>query len=164
MPNHKFKGSPSWNRGQKTESNFGELLKRHYPDARPATLPEQFDHIDWICERGTIDVKAMKRISRGSPIQSEFIWIEFKNNNGLDGWIHGKQDWIAFEAPDRYVVVNRERLMNFALVVCDLENKVSQAKDALYKAYTREGRKDLISMIRFDDLLKIENFTINKDS
>ena len=106
----------------------------------------------------------MKRISRGSPIQSEFIWIEFKNNNGLDGWIYGKQDWIAFEAPDRYVVVSRERLMNFALVVCDLENKVSQAKDALYKAYTREGRKDLISMIRFDDLLKIENFTINKDS
>ena len=54
--------------------------------------------------------------------------------------------------------------MNFALVVCDLENKVSQAKDALYKAYPREGRKDLISMIRFDDLLKIENFAINKDS
>jgi hypothetical protein len=162
MPNHKFKGSPSWNRGQETESNFGDLLKQQFKEVRPATLPEQYDHIDWICEKGTIDVKAMKRISRGSEIQSEFIWVEFRNNAGLDGWLYGKQDWIAFESPDRYVLVRRSELLSFCLALCDLENRVDQAKDALYRGYTRDGRRDLIAMIRFDDLFKIETYALMK--
>ena len=155
-------GTSSWSRGQKREEEFGEILKRRYPDARPAILSEQYQGIDWVCEKGAIDVKAMKRISRGSEIQSEFIWVEFKNNIGHDGWLYGEQDWIAFEASDRYVLVKRSELLSYCLAVCDLENRVDQAKDALYRGYTRSGRKDLIAMIRFDDLFKIDNYALMK--
>lgn len=105
----------------------------------------------------------MKRISRGSDIQSEFIWVEFKSNAGRSGWLYGKQDFVAFEAPDKFVIVRREDLQKLAEELCNLSDKVSKAKDALYKNYTREGKLDQISMIRFDDLFKIENFSLTKE-
>lgn len=163
MSFHIFRGTPSWSRGQAREKDFGELLKERYPDARAATFNEQMKHIDWVCERGTIDVKAMKRISRSSPIQSELIWIEFKSNNGGKGWLYGSQDWIAFESTDRYFIVSREELAKLCEELCDLNEQVTEAKDALYKSYTRRGKKDVISMVRFDDLFKIHNFTLVKD-
>lgn len=158
-----FKGTPSWSRGQKREADFGELLRERYPNARPANFAEQMQHIDWICERGTIDVKAMKRVSRSSPIQSELIWIEFKSNSGGKGWLYGAQDWVAFESTDRYFIVSRSELAKLCESLCDLNDEVSDAKSALYKAYTRRGKKDLISMLRFDDLFKINNFTLIKN-
>lgn len=158
-----FIGTASWSRGQKREAEFGDLLKKSYPEARPATLPEQYQSIDWICDKGTIDVKAMKRVATGSPIQSEFIWIEFRNNVGRKGWIYGEQDWLAFEAPDRYIMVKRSDLAALAEKLCNLEDAVESAKDALYKSYTRKNRKDVISMIRFSDLLKIDYSTLMKE-
>ena len=62
-------GSESFENGQQVETEFGTLLKRRYPEAREATLEEQFKHIDWICNKGSIDVKAMKAVSRGSELQ-----------------------------------------------------------------------------------------------
>jgi hypothetical protein len=157
-----FIGSDSWTRGQKKESEFGKLLVERYPEARPATFQEQVRHIDWICDKGTIDVKAMKRVSRSSNIQSEFIWVEFKGNAGRAGWLYGNQDYVAFEAPEKFVIVRRADLQTLAEKLCDLDDRVSVAKDALYKNYTRKGKLDEISMIRFDDLFKIENFSITK--
>ena len=40
----------------------------------------------------------------------------------------------------------------FAQSLCDLNNKVSNSKDALYKGYQRAGRKDLISIIKMSDI------------
>ncbi len=156
-------GTSSWSRGQKREAEFGEILKRRYPDARPSILSEQYQGIDWVCEKGAIDVKAMKRVSRGSEIQSEFIWVEFKNNIGHDGWLYGEQDWVAFESSDRYVLVKRSDLAALSEKLCDLNNKVESAQDSLYKSYTRKGRQDVISMIRFSDLFKIKNFALMKE-
>lgn len=157
-----FIGSDSWTRGQNKESEFGALLRERYPEARPATFQEQINHIDWVCDRGTIDVKAMKRISRGSAIQSKFIWIEFKSNAGRAGWLYGKQDFIAFEAPEKFVIVRREELQKLAEELCDLDSKVSIAKEAEYKIYTREGKLDEISMILFSDLYQIKCFSLTK--
>ncbi len=143
-----FIGTKSWSRGQRLEADFGALLKKTYPDARRATRLEQFKSIDWICEKGTIDVKAMKRLGTGQPIQDEFIWVEFKNNIGRDGWLYG--------------IVRRKDLADLSEHLCDLDDKVTKSSDALYKSYTRSMHKDVISIIRFDDLYKIENFALVK--
>ena len=158
-----FIGTKSWSRGQRLEADFGALLKKTYPDARRATRLEQFKSIDWICEKGTIDVKAMKRLGTGQPIQDEFIWVEFKNNIGRDGWLYGEQDWLAFEAVEKYVIVRRKDLADLSEHLCDLNDKVTKSSDALYKSYTRSMHKDVISIIRFDDLYKIENFALVKE-
>ena len=62
---HDWVGTESWTEGQETEASFGELLEERYPGARPATLPEQYMHIDWVCSAGSIDVKALKRKNGG---------------------------------------------------------------------------------------------------
>lgn len=164
-PNQRYEDwvhSDSWTKGQQSETSFGDLLREKYPEARRATKEEQFKGMDWICSKGSIDVKAMKSIERGGRPQSEFIWVEFKNNAGNDGWLHGEMDWIAFEEPSRYVIVKRIDLLNFCLRACDLDSRAKAAKDALYKGYNRKNRKDLISMIRKSDLNKLPTQEIQK--
>ncbi len=157
-----FIGTDSWNHGQIKESEFGALLQKKYPESRPANFQEQVSHIDWICNKGTIDVKSMKRVNRSGDIQSKVVWIEFKGNSGRKGWLYGKQDYIAFETTDKYVLVFRKDLQELCEKMCDLKSKVEEAKDALYKIYTRKGKFDEISLINFDDLYKIKNFSIKK--
>jgi len=147
-------GSDSWKEGQEAEKSFGDLVRNKYPDIRKATLQEQYRHIDWVCSAGTIDVKGKT---------TDFIWIEFKNNTGGKGWLHGEQDFIAFELDDSFIVVRRGDLKNICEELCDLDKSVASASDALYKGYSRRNRSDLISMIRKGDLLKIKHSIINKD-
>ena len=155
-------GTDSWADGQETEASFGELLEERYPGARPATLAEQYMHIDWVCSAGSIDVKAMKRKSRTGDKSQDIIWLEFKNNTGDKGWLYGKQDFIAFECIDHYLIVRTKHLQNLAEELCDTNKSVAIASDALYKGYTRRNRDDLISMIRRSDLLKIQHTKLNK--
>lgn len=155
-------GSDSWKYGQETESNFGETLREHYEGVRPATLQEQYKHIDWVCSIGSIDVKAMKSVQRSSKVQSDLIWIEFKNNCGDAGWLYGSQDYIAFECQKQYLLVRRGDLQELAENLCNLDDKVDSAKEALYKSYSRKNRRDIISMIRRDDLNEIETKILNK--
>ena len=155
-------GSDSWREGQETESDFGALVKERYPDARKATLDEQYQHKDWICSAGSIDVKALKRKSRASAKTEDFIWIEFVNNVGDAGWLYGEQDFLAFECIDNYIVVRRRHLQKLAEELCSTEKRVARAAEALYKGYSRQNRKDLISMIRRSDLLKLKHTILKK--
>ena len=155
-------GSASWRHGQEVESKFGDFLKKHYKDVRPATLQEQYKHMDWICSIGSIDIKAMKAVERSRGVQSEFIWIEFKNNCGDAGWLYGEQDFLAFEGAEDYLLVRRGDLQELAEDLCNLDDKVESPKEALYKSYSRKNRRDVISMIRRDDLYKIKNKVLNK--
>lgn len=157
-------GSDSFENGQKVESEFGKLLKARYPEAREATLEEQFKHIDWICDKGSIDVKAMKAVSRGSDLQDKLIWIEFKNKVGDAGWLYGEQDYIAFEYPNEYRIVLRQSLQELTEYLCDTEDMVDEARKALYRGYTRSGMKDLLSMITTVDLMTINPQQLPKDA
>ena len=50
------------------------------------------------------------------------------------------------------VIAKRQDILNWART--KVENKtVHSATDALYKLYSRQGRKDLITKVRFADLL-----------
>ena len=107
----RFGKTESWQRGQDVESRFFELFTKHRDDCRKATLNEQFDHTDIICGDMKIDVKAMKRVQRGSRIQDEFTWIEFKNTAGGEGWIFGGGTHIAFEIPSGFILVKKKGII-----------------------------------------------------
>lgn len=149
-----WKNTESWNRGQVVESDFSKLLEIRNISFRKATKQEQFKHIDYSTSIGTIDVKAQKRISRSdSSEQEEFIWLEFKNVQGNKGWLSGVTDIIAFERANDFVLVRRKDLFLWAHGKCDLNTLVTNSRDALYKGYTRRGRKDLISIVKMVDIM-----------
>lgn len=149
----KWKNTESWNRGQAVESDFSKLLKKRDPDFKKASRSDQFKHIDYHTFFGTIDVKAMKKLSRSANnTQEDLIWLEFKNVQGKVGWLCGNTDVIAFERKDDFVLVNRGALLDWAEQKCDLNRRVSYSGDALYKGYQRKGRKDLISIVKMRDI------------
>ena len=158
----KWVGAPCWKEGFAKEAEFGELLKGIYEDVKEATLPQQYKHIDWVCSAGTIDVKAMKSVSRHGAKSPSTIWIEFKNTCGDHGWIYGEQDFIAFEQVDHYVMVRRRDLAELADMLCNKEDYVQSAREALYKVYNRKNTRDLISMIKTNDLLTLQHRKIKK--
>lgn len=156
-------GSESWSFGFKTEGSFGDLLRKHYKDVREATLQEQYKHMDWICDIGSIDVKAIKRVSRHGDKNADLIWIEFRNTSGNAGWIYGQQDFVAFEGNDNYLLVRRSDLCRLSEKLCNLNLRVDSPKDALYKSYSRRNTRDIISMIKRDDLLTINHKLLLKN-
>ena len=148
--------------GLKTESLFEEIAKKENFIVRKSSLSEdRFKHIDFFLEQDhfkySVDVKARKKTTRGDvKVNDEWTWIEFKNVLGRKGWLYGEADYIAFERADDFLMINRENLVKFCEDKVDLKTMVSRAYQAEYKVYQRQGRKDLITRVRMDDLANLE--------
>ena len=148
--------------GKKAEDLFEDWLKKNNRKYRPATIEEQYQHIDFVVyhpkshKNINIDVKASKKRSRmDSDSNSNYVWIEFKNVRGDNGWLYGKADYIVFhnQKEDQFYAVDRKELIKLCEKICD-DTKVTNPKEALHHKYTREGRKDVLSLLYFDDILK----------
>ena len=154
----------SWKRGQNVETEFGALLKKRAVKARASDLQEQFSHVDYFTDYGKIDVKARKRVARkDSDVQDNLVWLEFKNVQGRFGWLYGEADWIAFERVDDFVMVKRHELALMGEKLCDLGDRVATGKEALYKGYQRRGRKDLLSIVKMEDILTLNPHVWDKE-
>ena len=144
--------------GNRAETLFSSALDKKGIPWRYATKKEQIQkHIDFHTDRGKVDVKCMKKINRVdyNP-QQDFIWLEFQNVRGNTGWLCSEVDYIAFERPNDFVIVDRQRLLELAKSLCDLTNMTRQGgMKALYRGYQRQGRKDIISMIKMSDVLTL---------
>jgi hypothetical protein len=98
----------------------------------------------------------MKRTSRSDAnAQDTWIWVEFNNVNGNDGWLYGEADYIAFERRNNFTLVNRLDLVKIAEELVDLDARVSSSKLAKYKSYRRYGRSDLIAMMELDKIIEM---------
>lgn len=148
-------------RGKLAEDKFEQWLILNNRKYRRATKQEQYKHIDFIVENPehivTIDVKAPKKVSRNGDVDEEIIWVEFKNVQGNAGWLYGGNEFVAFytQTEDSFYVIKTAELALLCESLCN-QGYTDKANDALYKRYTREGRKDEISMIKFSDLMKAE--------
>lgn len=147
-----------------TEENFAKNLK----DPVWATdKQDMYEHWD---VQGTLDgqllkfdVKGMKKVNRwDNKTQDDITWIEGTNVRGYPGWIKGKADYIVFERPDYWLLVNREELFKFTWSKLE-ENNFRKGKN-IYEVYQREGRLDKITMVPFKDIEKLTNVKrINKN-
>ena len=172
MYRNKFDSTGQCSRdGDKAEKTFAELAKERGYLPRKATRSENmFKHVDYFLTGASkkgkkieikVDVKARKKTSRkDSKYNDEWVWIEFKNVQGKDGWVHGDADFIVFEREDDFIFVNRQELVDW-LGSCkkiryDLPF-VKLAKLAKYKIYQRRGRKDEITQIKMSDILKLKS-------
>ena len=157
--------------GKSAEDEFSRLAKLRGFLVKPATGMEQFDHVDFHLtseeEDGLmtamVDVKARKRKKRSdSYVQDEWIWVEFKNVRGKDGWLYGLADFIAFETEESFILSFRKELVDWCESKIDLKDKVYSAEEAKYMPYTRKGKQDLISMIQLRDIENLPNTAIWK--
>jgi len=163
--------------GHNAEKSFVELAEEKSFEVTPATRKaNMFSHIDFILERIIegeaepltlkVDVKARKRTSRkDKKFNDDWIWLEFRNVQGKNGWLAGESTHIAFERANEFVVVPRENLFNWSKKAIAERNggkmnvkcKAKNARDARYKYYTRWERDDLLTQVSYEDMVKQVN-------
>ena len=71
---------------------------------------------------------------------------------GQVGWLFGQADLIAFEKEKSFSFVKRLDLLALVNQKVNLVAKAKSAKDALYKIYTRLGRKDKLTLLPASDI------------
>lgn len=133
--------------------------KKGYQCTKSSAKSNMHKHIDYHLEKSgksrSFDVKSRKRTNRNDKnFNDDWIWIEFKNVQGKKGWLYGDADYIAFERENSFLVVQREELAKLCEKMVDLKSKVTHAKQAKYKSYTRWKRKDVLSQIQVKDIIK----------
>lgn len=108
-----------------------------------------------------IDVKAIKKINRDDLEPNENIhYVEIKNVHGDKGWLYGDADYFAFEMRDYYVMVSKIKLQ--AMIADKCKEKIKCARPTLYQLYSREGRDDMITLVKTVDLIFISDKMIEK--
>ena len=161
----------SYQYGLDAEVEFSRLAKLRGCSVEPATKSEQFDHVDFHLTseeedgkmKAMVDVKARKKVSRRDAFyQDQLIWVEFKNVSGKLGWLYGLSDFIAFETESSFVLAFRKELADWCEAHIDLDREVRSPRKALYSAYTRKGKQDLLSLIKLEDVKKLPNTAIWK--
>lgn len=157
--------------GQMGEDIFQSTMeKKTHLIIKKANYKQQTqEHWDYSLEGNgkklTVDVKAMKRVGRwDGKQQSDLIWIEIQSVSEKikKGWLYGKADVIAFQNEDGFLFVSRRKLANLCEKLVGYDPKTVTVDDCkktkgLYKLYNRRDRKDILTMIKKEDILGIEH-------
>lgn len=117
-------------------------------------------HIDCYCftkksEMFTFDIKGLKKINRkDKEITEDYHWIEIQNVLGKPGWIYGEADYIVFELLEKWLFIERPKLIQ---LVNEVKIDSFTYPPEPYKLYTRKkfGRDDICMLIPTKELLKI---------
>jgi len=159
---NRFDKKDSLELGDKAEELFILSAVRQGWKISASTRDQNIDeHWDYLIEKTEqkykVEVKSVKRIQRNDDkSQHDFIWVEIRNVRGKVGWLFGKADLIAFEAEKTFFFVKRLDLLAVVNQKVDLVAKVKSARDALYKIYTREGRRDKVTLLPKGDVEPIK--------
>ena len=140
--------------GKQKEVEFSKFFK----DCKNSTEEQDMkEHWDLMVK---YDVKMLKRKNRHSDFNENIHWVELQNVNGAVGWLYGRADFFTFEIVDYWIVVSKEDLQIFISKKC--AKKEWSKTPELYKLYRRNGRKDIITMVKTIDLMYISSSIIKK--
>tara|TARA_R100001244_G_scaffold52218_2_gene45325 strand:+ start:1301 stop:1780 length:480 start_codon:yes stop_codon:yes gene_type:complete len=147
----------SYKQGLKSELKFASFCNEKGLDVRRSR--ESMDitsHVDFMVSF-LVDIKGMKRIERtNNTLQDTWMWLELKNVMGDPGWVYGLEtEMIAFEVKEGWLMVVPAALQKLIKDKVDFTQSVNDPYDARYILYTRPSRKDLITMVEKEELLKI---------
>ena len=162
------KWSDFYQEGLTKEKEFGDLLvkKNGGSYVHASQKDDMFNHIDLFYtiagKTYSFDVKSMKKSNRkDSTVDDQIHWIELQNVRGNPGWIYGKANFIAFELMNSWLIVNREKIIDW--IDKKVTNKtISKSKD-FYTYYQRWGRQDIVVKVKTSDLREIANFILTKN-
>jgi hypothetical protein len=160
---NRFDKKDSLELGEKAEELFADLARKAGWQVSPSSRDQNIDeHWDFQIAKGgetfKVEVKSAKRVDRSdSGIQFDYTWVEIHGVRPKDtGWLFGKADLIAFEREAAFVFVKRLDLLKVVNKKVNLVAKVTNPRDALYKIYRRDGRKDKLTLLPSVDLEEIK--------
>lgn len=145
-------------RGDAFELEARRILDREGYETQKATIEDDiYNGTDfWAVGKDGkaygFDAKAMKRKNRSDEIQDEWTFVEWYNVRGYPGWLTHGCDILVFERKVDILLVRRECLLDFCNRKTNFDKRVTSAGLAEYCLYSRSGRKDVISMFKFEDL------------
>lgn len=160
---NRFDKKDSLELGERAEQLFAAIARRLGWQVSPSSREQNIDeHWDFQISKNTeafkVEVKSAKRVDRkDNGIQFDYTWVEIHGVRPKDtGWLFGKADMIAFERKTSFVFVKRLDLLKAVNQKVNLVAKVSEPRDALYKIYRREGRKDKLTLLPSADIEEIK--------
>ena len=171
MKKNEFIDERSAEMGESAEKQFDRATKAQGKSVRKANrYEERVLHIDrWIGDKTwrpaynqtmknkpeiSVEIKAMKRISRASAKpQSEWLWVEFKNVSGGEGWLYGGATLLATEVESGFYLLYLKSLRSWAEFKVDRDDVVSNPNQAKYKSYSRRNRDDEMSLINLREFI-----------
>lgn len=145
-------------RGHEFESVARNILEREGYETQKSSLEDDiYKHVDFwaVGNDGRaygFDAKAMKSLSRGNPVQDEWAFVEWRNVYGGAGWLVRGCDILVFERESDIILMRRSALLDFCRRKTRRNVRAQRACEAMYCVYTREGRRDEISLFKFSDL------------
>lgn len=150
-------------KGKEKEKEFLSVIDDGIKKQEASKNEDISEHWDLkLTEIIKIDVKSIKRDSRHGSFNENIHWIEIRGVKD-EGWLFGgKADYICFETVDYWILVSRERLMEFVSKKCEHKIKTTNPEDALYKLYRRKGRNDILTKIKTIDLMFISEKILEK--
>ena len=155
--------------GRMAEVKFFHIFKYTIDEkVRWATKKEniykKYDVVSSLEKFGNMDVKAEK-----DALDHGTIWIEYQNGDGHPGWIYGEAKYIVFDFYSNFIFVDREYLLQRtnnltqgSVYIGDQEpfNKYVYKGQALYKPYRRNGRLDILTKIKTDDIMDLYSYQL----
>jgi len=165
---NKYDSNGSAQMGHDAEQSFEKLITEYGREWEKSNFyQETREHWDYKVKDGEkeskVDIKAMKKFNRkDTEPRDDIVWIEFKNVNGNEGWLYGKADYIAFQIKEGFLMVNRKALVTRCEELVGYtkeeinEEMAGDVKD-FYKLISRRNRKDVITIIKKEDLLKMKH-------
>ncbi len=169
---NKFDKKDSLELGQRAEDLFAKTAQSLGWQVSPASKDENInEHWDFEIKKDDvlykIEVKSRKRISRSdAEMQIDLTWVELHGVRPQDtGWLFGKADLIAFEKEHSFLLVKKSDLLALVNQKVNLVAKVTTPKDAVYKIYKRQGRKDKLTLLPTKDIeeIKFQEWNISNE-
>jgi hypothetical protein len=115
-----------------------------------------------------INIKVDLKKVKNKKQDQDWLWIEFKNPEGKDGWLYGDAHFIVFERTNDFIFVNRKELLCWISASNKIRYDlpyVTLAKKAKYRIYKRKGGNEQISQIHVSDIKSLKSFQIwNKNA
>ncbi len=146
--------------------------KRRYKIKYPTSVQKKA-HIDLLlagldAQKKTLIVSMdIKYLSPGKKISTKWQWLELRDDRGRPGWIYKEGDFIVFERKADFMVVNRKNLVEWINVTSKIRYDLPRVKNswqAKYRLFQRPGKKDVITQVQSNDLLKIAGTAVwNKE-
>lgn len=156
---NRFDKKDSLELGEQAENLFAALAKNSGWSVSPSSKDQNIDeHWDFLINKEglefKVEVKGRKRIRReDGDTQSGFTWVELHGVRPRDaGWLFGRADLIAFEKEDAFILVKKADLLALVNKKVNLVARVNDPKEAVYKIYSRRGRKDKLTLLPMDDI------------
>ena len=142
--------------------------KRKYKLKRP-TRAEKLVHVDMLLagldsnKKTSVVSLDIKYITPGAKVSAKWQWLELRDGRGRPGWIYKEADFIVFERKADFILVNRKNLVQWINSTTKVRYDLPPVKNgwkAKYRLFQRPDKKDLITQIQTDDILKINGTTI----